>query len=89
MKTFSYPRDRVYARDWIVIQGNLLNSTRDGGFEFFGPFTEAEAIKVRDDMKSEGGTPDLTICVQLLKLPNVLGEHWNPRQRPQYYGEDL
>ena len=81
---------RVYVRDWIVISGGIINTTKGGGYEFFGPFTEAEAVEVRDELRSEGNSNEITTtCIQLLKLPNMLGEHWNPRQKPQYHGEDL
>lgn len=49
-------------RDWIVIQGSI-----SGGFEFFGPFTEEEAIEVRDEFRTEGHNNDQIICMQLRK----------------------
>jgi hypothetical protein len=102
MKTFSYTnpitegqaksresKNRVYVRDWIVISGSIINTTTKGGFEFFGPFTEIEANCYREELLTEGGANEVTICVQLLKCPNQFGEHWNPRQAPRYYDEVL
>jgi hypothetical protein len=56
-------------RDWIVVQGSLLSSAGGGGFEFFGPFTEEEAVEVRDELRTEGHNNDHQImCVQLRKV---------------------
>ena len=51
-------------KDWIVIQGTIINTTTaPGGFEFIGPFTEEEAFRFRERNQH----PDcLTIAVQLL-----------------------
>lgn len=37
-------------KDWIVISGTPLSSTDGGGFEFFGPFTEKQAMAFREAM---------------------------------------
>lgn len=39
--------EQVMDNDWIVIAGQPVDTTRGGGFEFFGPFTEQEAQDVR------------------------------------------
>jgi hypothetical protein len=58
-------------RDWIVIQGTLINTEIGGGFEFFGPFTEDEAkhafVNPQIDRPEVG-----TFIVQLLNLPSHL-----------------
>ena len=60
-------------RKWIVIKGQLVDTTRGGGFEFFGPFTEEEANNVRDKMQTfvqqAGFTAITTIALQLLHVP--------------------
>ena len=35
-------------RRWMVMSGQPLDTSEGGGFEFFGPFTEDEAKKVRE-----------------------------------------
>ena len=61
-------------RNWIVIKGQLVDTTRGGGFEFFGPFTYEEAGHVRDQMqaftKQFGRTDITTIALQLLGVPD-------------------
>ena len=61
-------------RDWIVIVGHLLDTVKGGGFEFFGPFTEAEAITYRNAVVDSDiciavrqSDDSLCIAVQLLK----------------------
>jgi len=39
-------------RNWIVITGQLIDSTEGGGFEFHGPFTEEEAQAVVKTLSS-------------------------------------
>lgn len=68
----------MHIRDWIVIAGSLIDTTKGGGFEFFGPFTEEEANFARGKLSGE-----TLIAVQLLKLPHLLGEHWKPTHKPQ------
>jgi hypothetical protein len=50
--------------DWIVICGDIVNTTKGGGFEFFGPFTEAEAEEVRQNLDCPGEL--ITMAIQLL-----------------------
>jgi hypothetical protein len=38
--------------DWIVMQGTLINTVQGGGFEFFGPYTEQEAIKAENTLNA-------------------------------------
>jgi hypothetical protein len=61
-------------KNWIVIQGQIVDTVDGGGFEFFGPFTEKEARNVRSRMKAftqeHGGTEISTIALQLLNVPD-------------------
>lgn len=74
---------KAYVRDWIVIAGSLVDTTQGGGYEFFGPFTEEEANLARDNMSTDGGHRETLIAVQLLKLHNLFGDHWNPTHKPR------
>ena len=60
-------------RDWMVMSGCIIDTTvGGGGFEFFGPFTEAEAHQVRDRFVGVHPNPNAqVIAVQLLHLPGV------------------
>ena len=65
-------------RNWIVIKGQLVDTTRGGGFEFFGPFTGEEANNVRDSMQTfaqqHGFTAITTIALHLLGVPQEMKE---------------
>jgi hypothetical protein len=52
-------------KDWIVITGSLVDTTEGGGFEFHGPFTEAQAQTIVADYKQETDWP-MVQAVQLL-----------------------
>jgi hypothetical protein len=55
-------------KNWIVMQGTILNTVNGGGFEFFGPYTEQEAIMVKNHMDKCNHRPDIaSIIVQLLR----------------------
>jgi len=68
-------------RNWIVMTGQPLDTTKGGGFEFFGPYTENEAKAKREEKiawlkefeQSQGhnaekfGATKLVLVVQLLK----------------------
>lgn len=57
-------------RNWIVIAGQLIDTTKGGGFEFFGPYTEdeAEAVKQRLCGSAPLETDKLTMAVELLRI---------------------
>jgi len=54
--------------DWIVIAGQLIDTAKGGGFEFFGPFTKSEAEEVRQSMHdaSSYNKDRVYMAVQLL-----------------------
>lgn len=52
------------ARDWIVLTGQPVDTTKGGGFEFLGPYTEKEAHMVRDHMVSNT-EPGACICLAI------------------------
>jgi hypothetical protein len=70
--------DKTY--DWIVIHGQLVDTTAGGGgFEFYGPFSEEEALLVRNDIATR--RPDvLTLALQLIARKPLLN---NARLRAQ------
>jgi hypothetical protein len=59
--------DDVSPRNWIVIQSGILNTVSQGGFEFFGPYTEVEAVRLQATL-AETCTGTVT-AVQLLYHP--------------------
>ena len=52
--------------DWIVISGQLIDTTMGGGFEFHGPFTEAEAREVRLALVNTANEDHTCVALQLL-----------------------
>lgn len=72
--TFSYPRIKK-TKDWIVVAGSLVDSTKGGGLEFLGPYTELDALIVCTRLKNgiESGF-DICFSVQLIRadLPERL-----------------
>jgi hypothetical protein len=57
-------------RDWIVLAGQPVDTTSGGGYEFFGPFTEDEARRRREQILSKlskrAGYDQIVLMVQLL-----------------------
>jgi hypothetical protein len=54
--------------------GQPIDTTKGGGFEFFGPYTEDEASIVRERMISKGEAGSwIAIAIQLIKYK--LGDH--------------
>lgn len=58
---------------WIVISGSLVDTVAGGGFEFFGPFANAEAARAYRDGRlqrhaevSRDQDDMLILCVELL-----------------------
>jgi hypothetical protein len=62
--------------DWIVMQGTIINTAKGGGFEFFGPYTEQEAIKAEKTLNAtakECKRPDVIATrLQLLRGRTLL-----------------
>lgn len=63
-------------KNWMVIDGQPIDTICGGGFEFFGPFTEAEARIVRQSIlvarqQAGSGEPhgSITMAVELLRYP--------------------
>jgi len=61
-----------HVADWIVMQGTLINTVQGGGgFEFFGPYTEQEAIKAENTLNATAkrvNRPDVVATkLQLLR----------------------
>lgn len=61
-------------QNWIIIKGQPIDTTHGGGFEFFGPYTEAEAKLIRSkllDRKEEPGQT-IVLAVQLINFRSVV-----------------
>lgn len=59
-------------RNWIVVVGQLLDDTRGGGFEFFGPYHEHEAKTLRERMQKDQKNDDrLALAIQLIRHPEI------------------
>jgi hypothetical protein len=53
------------SRNWIVITGSILNTAQGGGgLEFFGPYTEDQAVRLQRLLASP--SCELVLAVQLL-----------------------
>jgi len=59
----------MMTRDWIVISGQPVDSTTGGGYEFFGPFTQEEAERLRESWVKDKDDPfsHIVMAVQLLR----------------------
>jgi hypothetical protein len=54
-------------RNWIVVAGSIVNTTNGGGYEFFGPYSQRQAERLRSSLEA----PDReAIAVELLYHPS-------------------
>jgi hypothetical protein len=66
---------KMNEENWIVYCGTILDTTKGGGLEFFGPFSEASALEARTnmvtDMTASGHIAGTFMCeaVELLHWP--------------------
>jgi hypothetical protein len=69
-------------KNWIVIVGSIVDSTQGGGYEFIGPFTEAEATEYRKHVVEHNqklGAEVYGECVALQLLSR--GERWLAKRK--------
>lgn len=58
-------------KNWIIVAGQPIGRVSGGGFEFFGPFTEEQALRIKKHWIELSQFENGEFTVQVVQLLNV------------------